>query len=341
MASLESQRVMEIMADATNTIAEGEVLQLMNAHDPETTEQRYLEVIYRKTARLFEAGAEVAAVLAGTPPRFSARSRTMAGIWVRRISWSMTCWIIARPGGRGKNLGDDLADAFWSWLGRLAHTIRTGESSVPGIEGVSSFEYLHRHPEKTRRFNRMMSEMIGAMAKGMLSAYDFSAFNTVVDVGGGRGTLLATILEAYPRLRGVLFDLPATADEARDAIAARGLAERCECIGGDFFGAVPAGDCIMLSAVISDWDDEKSVAILASCRRAIAPQGRLLLLERLLVPEEPAPQGAFMDLQMLVIGGGTGRSADEYRRLLHVTGFELARVVPTGTARSIFESRPM
>lgn len=230
-------------------------------------------------------------------------------------------------------------EAFFSWWGGLEHSLRSGESSVPGIEGVSSFEYLHRHPELARRFNRMMSEMIGAMATGVLSAYDFGALRTVVDVGGGRGTLLSAILESDPRHRGVLFDLPATADEARATIAARGLAARCECLGGDFFAAVPAGDCIILSAVISDWDDEKSVAILKNCRRALAPEGRLLLLERLLVPEEPAPQSVFMDLQMLVIGGGTGRSAGEYRQLLAAAGFELVRVLPTGTPRSVFEAR--
>jgi len=229
--------------------------------------------------------------------------------------------------------------AFFSWWGALEHTIRSGESSVPGIEGVSSFEYLHRDPDLTRRFNRMMSEMIGAMATGVLAAYDFRSFGTVVDVGGGRGTLLSAILESHPKLKGVLFDLPATADEARTAFAARGLAGRCECVGGDFFAAVPAGDCIILSAVISDWNDEKSVAILENCRRALSPDGRLLLIERLLVPEEPAPQSVFMDLQMLVIGGGTGRSAAEYRKILGAAGLELVRVLPTGTARSIFEAR--
>jgi len=230
-------------------------------------------------------------------------------------------------------------EAFFSWWGQLEHSIRSGESSVPGIEGVSAFEYLHRHAEQTQRFNRMMSEMIGAMATGVLSTYDFSPFATVVDVGGGRGTLLSAILATHPQLRGVLFDLPATADEARATIAAQGLAGRCECVGGDFFAAVPAGDCIILSAVISDWDDAKSVAILENCRRALAPEGRLLLLERLLAPEEPAPQSVFMDLQMLVIGGGTGRSAAEYRQLLGAAGFELVRVLPTGTARSIFEAQ--
>jgi len=232
-------------------------------------------------------------------------------------------------------------DVFARWWGGLEHSVRTGESSVPGIEGVSSFEYLHRDPEQTRRFNRLMSAMVGAMARGVVAVYDFSPFRSVVDIGGGRGTLLATILEAHPQLRGILFDVPATIEEAKTAIAARGLGARCECVGGDFFAEVPKGECLILSAVLSDWNDDKCVTILKHCRRSVASDGRLLVLERLLDPEKPAPQSAFMDLQMLVIGGGTGRSAAEYRRLLASAGFDLARVIPTGSARSIFEARPI
>ena len=214
-------------------------------------------------------------------------------------------------------------DLFCRWWTGLEHSVRTGESSVPGIEGVSSFEHLHRDPEHTRRFNRLMSAMVGAMAKGVLAVYDFSRFGKVVDIGGGRGTLLLAILETNPNLRGVLFDVPATAEEAKQAIAARGLADRCVCVGGDFFAAVPEGDCLVLSAVLSDWNDGQCVAILENCRRAVTPDGRILVLERLLEPERPAPASAFMDLQMLVIGGGTGRSADEFRRLFGDAGFEL------------------
>ena len=249
---------------------------------------------------------------------------------------------LLRPGAPGA-LHEELlliGESFFKWWGGLESTIRTGASSVPGIDGVSSFESLHRSPEQVAHFNRLMSEMIGAMAKGVLAAYDFGTFGTVVDVGGGRGTLLAAILEAHPKVRGVLFDLPATADEARPLLAARGLAERCTCVGGSFFEAVPAGDAILLSAIISDWDDAKSVTIFGNCRRALPPDGRLLLIERNLLPAEPATRSAFMDLQMLVIGGGTGRSEEEYRAILAAGGFELLRVIPTGTARSIFEARP-
>lgn len=232
-------------------------------------------------------------------------------------------------------------EAFWSWWGGLEHSIRTGGPSVPGIEGVSAFEYLHGRPEQTRRFNRLMSAMVDAMARRAVAVYDFGGFETVVDIGGGRGTLLSVILRAQPHLRGILFDVPATVEEAKEAVAAMGLAERCTCVGGDFFSAVPEGDCLILSAVLSDWNDERSVTILKNCRRAVSKDGRLLVFERLLEPEKPAPGSTLLDLQMLVIGGGAGRSAAEYRRLFEASGLELARIVPTGSPRSIFEARPV
>jgi ubiquinone/menaquinone biosynthesis C-methylase UbiE len=185
-----------------------------------------------------------------------------------------------------------------------------------------------------------MTGMISTMAKGVVASYDFSPFHTIVDIGGGHGTLMIEILENFKETRGILFDMPATIEAARQRIKERGLENRCECLGGDFFKGVPAGDAMILSAVISDWDDEKSIQILSNCRRSISPQGRLLLLERLLVPEEPAPATTLLDLTMLVIGGGTGRSAMEYRHLFHEAAFEMTRVVPTGTPRSLFEAKP-
>lgn len=232
-------------------------------------------------------------------------------------------------------------EVFWSWWNGLAHTVRTGLPSVPMIEGMTAFEYLHRQPDQARRFDRIMSEMVGTMAKGVVEVYDFRPFHTVVDVGGGRGTLLATILLANPHLRGVLFDLPVTVEEARRTLVDHGLADRCECVSGDFFAKVPSGDCLVLSAVLSDWNDEQCVAILRNCRQAIAADGRLLVLERLLEPEKPAPASAFLDIQMMVFSGGTGRSSAEYRRLFAAAGFELARVIQPGPVRHIFEGRPV
>jgi SAM-dependent methyltransferase len=240
-------------------------------------------------------------------------------------------------------LHDDVlmnVDLSWSQWARLEDTIRTGEPTTERVWGTSFFEYLHRSEEHTQRFNRVMKNMVGAMAEAVVDAYDFRPFRRIVDVGGGSGQLLSAVLGAAPEAKGVLFDLPATAGEARNRMDALGLGERCECVGGDFFESVPAGDLIILSGVVGDWNDEQCVQIYTNCRRVIDSGGRLLLLERVLIPEEPAPSTAFLDLHMLVLLGGKGRTAAEFANTLSRAGFELTKVIPTRSERSIVESRP-
>lgn len=240
-------------------------------------------------------------------------------------------------------LHDDVlmsVELSWPEWGRLEDTIRSGRPATPEVRGEDFFGHLHANPESARLFNRVMQHMVGTMAQAVIEAYDFRPFRRIVDVGGGSGQLLSVILRAAPEARGVIYDLPATAEEARAFMNAQGLGDRCECTGGDFFASVPAGDVILLSGVIGDWDDEQCVRIFRNCRAAIEPGGKLLLLERVVVPEEPPPPSAFLDLHMLVLLGGTGRSAAEFRRVLSPAGFELSRIVPTRSPRSIVEAVP-
>lgn len=240
-------------------------------------------------------------------------------------------------------LHDDIlmnVELFWADWERFEDAVRTGRPTTPQVRGATFFEHLHKSPEHTQLFNRVMKTMVGAMADAMVEAYDFRPFRRIVDVGGGSGQLLSAILRAAPQARGVLYDLPATAEEARAHMDAVGLGARCECVGGDFFESVPAGDLILLSGVIGDWTDEESVRIFTNCRGAIDPNGKLLLFERVLVPEEPPPFATFLDLHMLVIGGGSGRSAAEFRNILSPARFELSRVVPTRSPRSVVEATP-
>ncbi len=186
-----------------------------------------------------------------------------------------------------------------------------------------------------------MTRRVSALAPTVVAAYDFRPFRTITQIAGGHGTLLTAILEAAPEAQGVLFELPMTVEAARQHLAERGLAERCTCVGGNYFIEVPHGDAILLLGVISNWDDEKSVRILTNCRRRIGAQGRLLLLEQRFLPEEPASPTAWLDLMKLVSGGGLRRSEAEYRRLLGQEDFELLRVIPTKTELSLFEARPV
>ena len=154
----------------------------------------------------------------------------------------------------------------------------------------------------------------------------------VVDVGGGRGQLLATILERYPRLRGILFEQPHVLEGARQTFDAAGLVDRCELVGGSFFDAVPAGgDAYVLRGVIPGFEDDQAAAILTNCRRAMAPGARVLLVERYVAtdPHEALPV-LISDLEMLVNVGGRERTTDEYAALLARGGFRLAQTISLG-----------
>jgi SAM-dependent methyltransferase len=204
------------------------------------------------------------------------------------------------------------------------------------VFGQSFFEYHAGNPEDAALFNRVMTEGIAWTAPALLKAYDFSRFEQLVDVGGGQGALLRELLAATPKLEGVLFDLPAVVAGA-GAILENRMAGRVRIVGGSFFDGVPEGaDAYLLKGVIHDWSDEDAVKILGNVRRAIRPDGTLLLVESLVDSEErPAGLG---DLLMLVIGG-RDRSEEDFRRLLGEAGFTLARVIPA-VATSLIECLP-
>jgi spermidine synthase len=190
-------------------------------------------------------------------------------------------------------------------------------------------------------FNRAMSEMTAVIEPAVLSICDFAPFKTIVDVGGGRGTLIASILQAYPAARGVVLDLPHVIEQGRKIIAERHLEERCELIPGDFFKEVPrGGDAYLLKWVLHDWDDEKSVAILRNCRRAMAPAARLFVIEAPLSSRNEPSLHKLMDVNMLVMTGGRERTEAEYRSLFDAAGFALTRVTATPLELAVLEASP-
>src|SRR5262245_32109982 len=183
---------------------------------------------------------------------------------------------------------------------------------------------------------------VASMSGAVAAAYDFSSMRSVIDVGGGVGALLTGILHAYPSLRGVVFDLPRLAEGARRQIAAASLADRYQFVGGDFFEAVPAGhDAYLLKHVIHDWDDAHAVRILETCRRAMAPAAKLLIVEGVYPPRVDATQqsrgAATNDVNMLVCTGGRQRSAVEFGDLYTAAGFRLTRIVPTMAMSCVIE----
>ena len=179
-------------------------------------------------------------------------------------------------------------------------------------------------------------------AAAVLAAYDFGRFATVVDVGGGHGTLLAAILGRYPHLGGVLFDQPQVVAGAAPVLERAGVAGRCRVAGGSFFAAVPAGgDAYLLKSILHDWDDDEAAAILRACRAAIGAGGTLLVIEREVGPPNEGPDGKFSDLNMLVELGGRERTREEYGALLAAGGFRLVGVTPTAIGWGIIEGSPV
>ena len=232
-------------------------------------------------------------------------------------------------------------EQYRAW-GELLHSVRTGEMAFDHQFGMGYFEYLAQHPEADRVFNEAMTGWTHQLVGAVVDTYDFSPFKTIVDVGGGYGALLAAILRSNPGTRGVLFEQPHVVASAEEQLVAAGVADRCTAVGGDFFAAVPAGgDAYVLAQILHDWDDERCVAILGQCRRAMPDHGKLLVVE-LVLPEGDEPfLGKWLDLHMLVLLGSRERTAAEYDTLFRAAGFKLSRVVLTPPGPSVVEAVPV
>jgi len=232
----------------------------------------------------------------------------------------------------------------WQWKAwdNFVYSLQTGRPALDKVAGVGLFDYLAAHPDDQARFNDAMAGIHGTVDPFVVSAYDFSPFKTVVDVGGGTGTLLTTILRCNETLRGILYELPEAAAVARRALLGSELASRCVVLEGDFFEAVPRGhDAYILSHVLHDWTDEQALPILRNCRHAMADHGRLLVVDAVLPPGNVPHNGKLMDLLMLTVTGGVERTEKEFAVLLAAAGFAMTRVLPTLTDNSIIEAVPL
>ena len=227
---------------------------------------------------------------------------------------------------------------YWQAWGALEHSVRTGENAFRHVHGTDPWTRRAQHPEKSAVFDRAMTSLSRQVAASVLAAYDFGRFGTVVDVGGGNGAFLAAILAAYPAVRGVLFDQPHVVAGAAPILAAAGVADRCQVVGGSFFETIPrSGDAYVLKAILHDWEDEQSVTILRACRRAMADGATLAVVERELGPANASPDAKFSDLNMLVGPGGRERSPADYAALFEAAGFRFVRFVPSVVGTGVYE----
>ena len=226
----------------------------------------------------------------------------------------------------------------WKVFGGMEHSIRTGRPAAEEVVPEGFWSYFADHPDANAIFNAAMEGKAHGQVAAVVASYDFSAFRSIADVGGGRGHLLRAVLARVPAANGVLFDLPQVVAEA----GAAGPSDRLTLRGGDFFrDSLPVCDAYLVMEVIHDWDDERSSAILGGIRQAAPPQAKLLLIEQI-VPADPGPHWSKMlDVHMLTLLGGRQRTRDEYDALLRRSGFSLEREIDTGAGISILEAKPV
>lgn len=233
----------------------------------------------------------------------------------------------------------DYCGAEWSWKawGSLLGSVQAGRTAFNEVFGEGCFDYLAKHPDEQAVFDEGMTGFSGAEADAVAAAYDFGTFGTLVDVGGGHGHLLGTILKKTPTLRGVLFDAPHVVAGAK--LATMGVADRCTTAGGSFFEGVPAGgDAYILKHIIHDWNDADCGTILGHIRKVSKPGTKLLVVELVIPPGDVPHPGKLLDLEMLVVASGKERTEAEYAALFAAHGFQLTRVVPTQGPASVVEA---
>jgi len=231
--------------------------------------------------------------------------------------------------------------AFWRSWEEIVYSLETGKPGFDKVWGMPIFDYFAQHPDEASHFSNAMVGFHGSEPPTVAEAYDFAGLQTIVDVGGATGNMLAALLSRHPGLRGVLFDLPHVVRDAPALLKARGVEARVTIETGSFFERVPAGgDAYLLSHIIHDWSEAQCLTILGHCREAMGPDGRLLIVETVLPEGNVSHQGKLQDLVMLVFPGGQERTEAEYRVLLGKAGFRLNRVVPTTSVVSIVEGVP-
>ena len=232
--------------------------------------------------------------------------------------------------------GDEMMLESWQ---ALRHSVTTGEPAFEHVFGIQNFDYLARHPDKAKIFDDAMVSVSSMMNPAIAKAYDFSVFGTIVDIAGGYGSTLCTILNTYSALRGVLFDMPHVIPGANRYIAEQGVTDRCETMAGDFFQSLPQGaDAYFMKHIIHDWDDERCVKILRNCHVAMPSHGKLLVCERVVPSGNTPSYSKVSDLLMLTMTpGGRERTEVEYRKLFESGGFKLSRLMPTESEHTVLE----
>jgi hypothetical protein len=230
------------------------------------------------------------------------------------------------------------------WHGRgwseLEYCVRAGKQALDKIYGTHVFEYFKQHPAEGQIFNDAMTELSMIDGPAVADAYDFQGVHSIVDVAGGHGFLLATILQRNPHLRGTLFEVPHVIEGAADG-PLKPVMERCTFASGDMFSSIPAGaDAYIMKHIIHDWPDDLCIQLLKACRKGVNAGGRLLVVDSVIQPGNEFSPGKFLDLQMLIFPGGCERTEKQFQALFEAAGWQLRRIIPIAASDSIIEGFP-
>jgi len=228
----------------------------------------------------------------------------------------------------------------WHSHGNLLQSVKTGETAFDFTFGKPVFPYFADNPAVAKIFDDAMTSFSAPIAEAVAATYDFSEAETIADIAGGHGLLLATILGANPQAKGILFDQPQVVEGAGKVLEGEGVAERVETVAGNFFEAIPVeADLYLMKFIIHDWNDEQSVRILSNLAASAKPGAKLLLVETVVEEDDAVPSmSKVMDLNMLAMTGGKERTAKEYAALFEKTGFRLTRVIATPSPMQIVEA---
>jgi hypothetical protein len=306
-------------------------------------------------ADLLEEGPQTAGQLAqttGVRPDFLYRVlRTAAGLGVFEEKGNGAFVLTplsqelrsAQPG----SLRDMVRFATDPWHYRMyAHAMevmKTGRTATEVALGVDCFDALAQDPAEQARFNAAMTSFSARVMPAVLEAYDFSGIRLLVDVAGGHGFVLTSILRKYPQMKGKVMDMAHVVEGANVRIREMGLSDRAEGVAGNFFDSVPTGgDAYIMKHIIHDWDDARALTILRNIRKALSgvKDGKVILLEAV-VPSGNAPHPAKMlDIEMMMLPGGLERTEEEYRELFRKAGFDLKQVVPTKSPLMVLVAQP-
>lgn len=235
-------------------------------------------------------------------------------------------------------------DWHWRSWGEILHVVKTGQPALEHIYQVkNTFEYLKENPQSEKIYNDAMTGWSKNIHTAVVEAYDFSSITNIVDIAGGQGMLISSILKVNPQMRGILFDRENVVSGAKNLLQEAKVNDRCEVIGGDFFVSVPSGgDAYIMSHIIHDWGDEDCIKMLKKIRQVILDNGKLLVVD-MVVPANDTPHlSKWMDIDVMIMyHQGRERTEAEFRDLFQASGFQLTRIIPTNTAVSVIEGIPV